>query len=506
MSGRRPSSQPVSPPAADAVIEAPIRKRAVAESPQPDKEAPWQRFFGFDIHKGYITIIALDRALNTLVTHKRMSWDEFALWAPRVLTKTDAVVIEMTANTWTVHDMIVDLVGKVVIVHPPNVARIMQRRGVKTDCSDARELARLLATGYLDDEGVWVPPQAVRELRTLTTSRYKLVRIRTQAKNRLHAILGRHHLPPPEGTVPFSKKHESFWLNLPKLSSAEKLEVKLNWETVHFAEAGIDALHDEIAKVAAHDPSIQILIQLPGFALDHAATVIAAIGDISRFAKARQLVGYAGLGSRVEQSGDKIWQGPITKKGRKDLRFTMVEAATHAVRHHKRWKKEFDTLCKRMDPGKAHVAIARKLLIVIWHILTSAAADIDGDPQQIAAAYMKLYYDIGPKNLKGLKPAEFVRQQLDDLNVGTTLKTVFYGKTRYLPASRHNPDESVATPIRDTRGKGGYKIGCASLKQAPDPRTFEGRLLSGRSNPEGAKKKRPLVGPRKKAAIPNPTG
>ena len=76
-----------------------------------------------------------------------------------------------------------------------------------------------------------------------------------------------------------------------------------------------------------------------------------------------------------------------------------------------------------------------------------------------------------------------------------------------VPPSRHAPDE-INEPKRNT--KGGVvnypPFGCAGIKPKPDPRTLEARVQNGRSKPEGAKKKRPLVGPRPKVAEPNPTG
>jgi hypothetical protein len=106
-----------------------------------------------------------------------------------------------------------------------------------------------------------------------------------------------------------------------------------------------------------------------------------------------------------------------------------------------------------------------------------------------------------------LDPLKGVNQH--DLGIGVKVKALTRnketGKRMILPASRHAPDDVI-----ERKGNGGQvdypPFGCASIRAAPASRTFEGRLLSGRSKPEGAKKKRPLVGPRKKVATPNPTG
>ncbi|HEX7975583.1 MAG TPA: IS110 family transposase [Anaerolineales bacterium] len=100
------------------------------------------------------------------------------------------------------------------------------------------------------------------------------------------------------------------------------------------------------AEAAAQDESIPLLVQVPGVAMLTAITILAAIGDIRRFPSAKKLVGYAGLGARVHDSGEKHSRGGITKQGRRDLRIAMVSAANHAAAlgEHPFWKREFQRL------------------------------------------------------------------------------------------------------------------------------------------------------------------
>ena len=90
---------------------------------------------------------------------------------------------------------------------------------------------------------------------------------------------------------------------------------------------------------------------------------------------ANHLVGYSGLGARVHDSGVTCHYGGITKSGRKDLRAVLVEAAQIAVLHDPRWKNELARLEPHTGRNKAIVAIARKLLVIIWHILTKHEAE-----------------------------------------------------------------------------------------------------------------------------------
>src|SRR5258706_13366073 len=111
--------------------------------------------------------------------------------------------------------------------------------------------------------------------------------------------------------------------------------------------------------------------------------LLAAMGDISRFPSAKKLVGYSGLGASVHDSGQTHRSGPITKQGRRELRTVLVEAAWSAVLHHPHWHTEFDRLVPALSKGKAIVAIARKLLVAICHVLTRQLTDPHADLPQV---------------------------------------------------------------------------------------------------------------------------
>src|SRR6266516_6010365 len=125
-------------------------------------------------------------------------------------TRQDTVVLEMTTNTWQLYDELCVHAGSVLVVHPPHEA-LITRSQVMNDKIAASILARLLAKGLL--VGVWVPPQDIRELRGLVAQRRKMTGLATQAKNRLHAVLQRHHLVPAAGK-PFHAAQLIWWRGL----------------------------------------------------------------------------------------------------------------------------------------------------------------------------------------------------------------------------------------------------------------------------------------------------
>lgn len=384
-----------------------------------EKPAP-QRFFGLDIHKQYLVAMAVDAAGEKVYGPRRVAWANLESWRSKTLSPQDAVVIEMTTNTWEVYDELSPHVHSVTVVHPPHV-RMVTALQVMNDRIAAFNLAVLLSKGML--KGIWIPPQEVRELRALLAQRNKMTRLATQAKNRLHAVLHRRHFPLCDGN-PFLPERRSWWLNLP-LSAAEKMRVTCDLETLAFACQQKAALEAYLNQLALQEPRLTLLLQLPGFGVLNALTVLAAIGDIVRFPDAKHLVGYAGLGSRIHDSGQTTRTGKITKAGRKDLRTALVEAAQAAANFHPHWKAELARLEPRLGHNKAIVAIARKLLIAVWHVLSFQVADLHAEPKRIARKFLQVAYQLRIANRPdGLSAAAAVRMQLDRLKLGQELSAI----------------------------------------------------------------------------------
>jgi len=282
----------------------------------------------------------------------------------------------------------------------------------------------LLAKGLL--VGIWVPPQQVRELRGLVAQRKKMTGLATQAKNRLHAMLQRHHLVAPEGNL-FQASQQRWWLALP-LGPLEKVNVLSDLETLRFAQAQQLRLTSMMEEIASQQEQVTRLLQVPGFGVVTAVTVWAAIGTIQRFADPQHLVGYAGLGTRVHDSGMSTRTGRITKAGRRDLRVVLIEAAQVAANTHPHWKAELARLQPRLGRNKAIVAIARKLLVAVWYILAQHKTDRFAEPGAIAQKYLKFAYQLGKANRPaGQSAAQFVRQRLDALQLGHELTSIAWG-------------------------------------------------------------------------------
>lgn len=302
------------------------------------------RFVGIDLHKHFVVVAAVDaHQMLVLQPTRRIMLDDFPAWVAQHLGSQDAVVLEATGNAWWCYDQVAPLVGRCVVANPLQVKWIAAA-AVKTDKHDAVKLAKLLAANLIPE--VWVPPVPVRELRALLSHRHALVKQQTAAKNRLHSILHRQNLTPPDGDL-FAQHNRDWWATL-DVSPTECLRARHDGATLEHLRHQLADLATELGRLSMTAPwkaQLPYLIQLPGFALLSAMTVLAAIGDITRFAHAKKLVGYAGLGAGVHASGQTHRDGHITKQGRRDLRRVLIEAAWAAVNTHPHWK----------EIGRAHV-------------------------------------------------------------------------------------------------------------------------------------------------------
>jgi transposase len=394
------------------------------------------RFIGLDIHKEYFVAVGVNARREVVFGPRRISNYQLETWISQQLSAEDALVLEMTTNAYQFYDSLLPHVHSVLVVHPPQVA-LVTRVPVKTDQKAALALAQLHAAGLLT--GVWIPPQAVRDLRALLAQREKMIRLSTQAKNRLTSLLHRKHLLLPEN--PFAPAGRAWWESLP-LSDTERFLLRSDLDTLQFAQQQIEQLEACLKQASAQDDRTPQLVQLPGVGWLTAITILAAIGNITRFPSSKHLVGYAGLGARVHDSGMTHTSGRITKAGRKDLRRALVNAANRAVQHHPHWQQELERLQPHLGRSKAVVAIARKLLVAVWYVLTQQTADRFAEPASVARAFYDHAYSIGRQNLPADQTVlDYVRIQLDQLGIGPDLQELSWGgRLRKLPPSRLRPE------------------------------------------------------------------
>jgi len=384
---------------------------------------PIERYIAIDIHKHYVLIGGMNAQKAWVLRPRKVMMARFPEWVHKNLVGSDAVVIESTSNAWEIYDLIAPRVGKIVVANPLKVGQIAGAK-VKTDKLDVERLVTLLIADIVPE--VWVPPQHVRDLRALISHRWRLHKQIAMTKNRLQSFIHRFNLIPPAGQL-FAEENRTWWQQQ-EFSSMVRIQVEQDLLILEHLDAHKAAIHQELACLSNRAPwadEMVFLMQIPGLGVVLAMTVLAAIGDISRFKQAKNLVGYAGLGAGVYDSGLKHQEQGITKSGRKELRWAMVEAAWGAVRSDPYWKAQYENLKKRgKHSNEAIVAVARKLLVAIWHVLSKREPLCQSSDEDLAYKMLIWSQQMNAEALRGLTRQQFVKYGLIRLGAGQHLTRI----------------------------------------------------------------------------------
>jgi transposase len=324
------------------------------------------RAFGLDVHRDFCEVAIAEEGMVRSASRIPTRVAALELFA-QSLVPTDVVALEATSGA----DKIVSLLQRqgvrVVVANTRKLKSITEAKA-KTDRLDARTLARLLASGLLDE--VWTPDERTRTLRRLTNRRERLVRARTRAKNEAHGVLARNLCERPPLTDCFGRGGRR-WLAELELPLDERLTLDGCLRQIDFLDAEIVALDREVARQALAWPDVLRLMSVPGVNVQTAATLMAAIGDIRRFSTPRKLVSYLGLDPRVRQSGSGAARhGRISKAGASEPRHMLGEVAWKVMLTPGPLRAFFERIRARRGPQVAATATARKLVVLFWHLLS----------------------------------------------------------------------------------------------------------------------------------------
>jgi transposase len=324
------------------------------------------RVVGLDIHRVFAEAVMLENGTIRRLGRVGMTRDRLAAFA-RTLADDDHVVVEATGNASAVAEVIRPHVGRVVVANPRQVRLIAEAR-IKTDVIDATVLARLYASGFLPE--VWIPDEATLGLRREVTRRTQIVRQRARLKTIVQSILHAHLVPPCPHADLFGPRGRA-WLLAQALPPDERDAVDRHLREYDRLSEDLRVVERGLARDALADVNVKRLMTIPGIDMVVAVGLIAAIGPVERFAGPDRLVAYLGLNPGVHQSGEgRPRHGRITKQGRSHARTMLVEAAWQAVRGPGPLRAFFQRVSGRRGPHVAAVAVARKLAVIIWHLLT----------------------------------------------------------------------------------------------------------------------------------------
>lgn len=324
------------------------------------------RYIGLDVHRRQIEVCILDEN-GGIVKRVQVATTKPALvaFAQNDLERADHLALEATTNCWAVVYVLRPYVGRIAVSNPMATKLIAQSR-VKTDKVDAWVLAQLLRTGFLPE--VWCPDQETIRNRRLTHRRTALTAEATAIKNRVHAILSMELVPPFEGDL-FGVDGQA-WLGQVELGADGRAAVESELRLLKATEEERKALEEVLAKLSYAKDQVRLLMTIPGVDYVVAFSLLAALGDIRRFKDGDRVASYLGISPRTRQSGDHCYHGPITKAGNSHARWMLIQAAWTVERQPGPLAAFFTKVAKRRGRNIAVVAVARKLAVIAWHMLT----------------------------------------------------------------------------------------------------------------------------------------
>jgi transposase len=320
-------------------------------------------FIGCDLHTRYQVVAWLDLETGEIcarrLEHAGKEVERFYRQFPR-----GAVVgLEATIPAlW--FERLLEGLGHAWWVGDAAAIRAHEVRAQKYDERDARNIEDLLRTGRFPR--VWVPSREERDLRQLLIHRMKLVRVRTQVKNQLHALAISQGVCRKRKLWSQKGRAELEALELLPWASRRRKEL-LEW--LDRLDAQVRELDQAVEEAGRERPEVALLRTHPGVGIVVALAFVLKVGPVERFLNSRKLVSYWGLNPREHSSGGRQRLGAISKQGNTMMRWLLIEAAQTAVRGDPQLRRIYQRLKSRRHSGVAKVAIARRLAIRLYWML-----------------------------------------------------------------------------------------------------------------------------------------
>lgn len=323
-------------------------------------------YCGIDLASKTSAVCVMDGS-GAVVEEFELATDEESLHRGFVGRERIRVVIEASPLAeWAASEL--ECAGHEVVVIDPRRAKAVVCTKKKTDQLNARDLAQLSRTGWYT--AVHRKSAQSRLLRSQLQARRGLVDTTVAMSARIRGLLRAH------GVKLGAVSKGEFVARVRERAQAHGLWPVVAplcqvWQLA-YEQAG--ELEGALREQAREDALVKRLMSVPGVGVLTASAFVATIDEPRRFARSDQVPAYLGLVPSVYQSGDVEYRGRITKEGDGLLRWLLVEAAHTLLTRTRRscaLKRWGVRLLERKGHGKANVAVARKLAMVLHRVWLS---------------------------------------------------------------------------------------------------------------------------------------
>lgn len=326
-----------------------------------------QLYAGLDMHTETITGTVKDELGNPVrVLKVETSKEGVKKFFERMQKKNVKAVFEASRNWPYYAELIKPYCREVVMAHPLRIRAIASAR-IKTDAIDSNVLSDLLRANLIPES--YMPSLDIVQLRELLRYRAGVSRLRGELKTKAKNILSREGKKCNFDEV--TGKRARLWLNNLALNEINRMELDYVVSLIENLNSEIKKLDEKIEREQYKYPEVEILKSVPGISVYSGLLILAEIAEISRFPSPHKLAAYAGLVPSTYQSSSVQYNGRITKRGSKWLRWILTQCVHASIKSRKSHKLKLFYLRLERKKGsqKAVVATARKMLTTIWHLL-----------------------------------------------------------------------------------------------------------------------------------------
>ena len=323
-------------------------------------------YAGIDAHKRTCTIVIIDDR-GKKIKEGVVKTEEFAIkgfFAP--YKDKVCAVVETCLNWHFIHKVLRNYIRDIKVAQTYKLKVIAEAK-VKTDSISAYTLAQLLRIGYIPE--IWIPDEKTIKLRELIRTRVYLVRLKTRFKNKIHSLLDKNGFPTYPGTDLFGKAGRNFLRSL-TIGEPEQGIIKRFLGIMENLEENIKDIETIIGNNIDDHPDIRLLRSIPGIGRISSHLLLAEMGNIKRFRTKGKLCSFAGLCPRIYCSGEVERRGHISKAGNSYIRWILTECAQVASRHSPGLRKIFCRIQRRHGGKVAVIAVARRMLEIVFVVLT----------------------------------------------------------------------------------------------------------------------------------------
>jgi len=321
-----------------------------------------RQYVGIDLHRRSSTIYRMSEDGEVLGCVRIPSQPFELAQAMEEAGEAPEVVLESTYGWYWAADLLKELGANVHLAHA--LGNNWGNRRVKNDERDAKDLAAMLRLGRLAE--AWIAPPETRELRELVRYRFSLVAHRTSAKAQIHGVMAKNGILPVVGEM--WGPSGSAQLDSLDLPAAYNLRMESLRGLLEIYDREIAMLDGHIHRELKDDVGYRALLKLPGVGKVIAAIFVAEIGDITRFDNPKKLCSWAGITPKHRESDAIVHRGSITKQGSPLVRWAAIEAVgNYRAKGNEKLRADYLRIAERRGRYKARVAVARKLLTLVYY-------------------------------------------------------------------------------------------------------------------------------------------